>query len=262
MKKRDIGKNVYKSCCLCIAFAVGFVGLADTVKAGTLDVLYYNHFENASQRAGWSTQYLALKERTNNWELQAKYVPSSRGSERITDEVNLSSKVRSATLNYDVRFHSKFEFVRTGKLHGLGGGSATTGCNAKTSRGWSARVIWDVNGVASIYVYHQNRVSSCGDRWTAQDFRFEAGKTYRVSLYVSLNSAPNVADGIIELYVDGVKIASANGVRLSGRSDVKIDKFLFHTFHGGSNSSYSPTKNVFTYFDNFLIMEGKNIVME
>ena len=41
-----------------------------------------------------------------------------------------------------MKFHSKWEFVKSDKLHGLGGGTTTTGCGDPGAKGWSASLTW------------------------------------------------------------------------------------------------------------------------
>ncbi|WP_160153354.1 polysaccharide lyase [Microbulbifer sp. ALW1] len=192
--------------------------------------------------------------------VKARYVPYEKGSHRIVEHLPLTESVNSATLSYDVKFHSDFEFVKGGKLHGLGGGSATTGCNPIDPQGWSVRVTFANGGGVKLYVYDQDRTNNCGHSYNNNvGFTFDKNKWYRIDLYVKMNSAPNNADGLAELYIDGVKIAEKHGVRLSGDQNVEVDKFLFSTFHGGSDASNSPSKIVYSYFDNFLVKSGKVI---
>ncbi|WP_444938896.1 polysaccharide lyase [Microbulbifer sp. JMSA002] len=192
--------------------------------------------------------------------LEASYVPYSEGSERITGRLPLTDSVSSATLSYDVKFHSDFQFVRGGKLHGLGGGTGTTGCKPIDPKGWSVRVMFDGEGSPKLYVYHQDRQRACGDSFAnLTDFKFDLHRWYRVELFVQMNTAANNADGFAELYVDGNKISEKHGLRLTGSMNALVDTFLFSTFHGGSTKEWAPTKTVKAYFDNFTVKNGKRI---
>ena len=188
--------------------------------------------------------------------LKVAYPPDDRGSPRVTNKFNLDNQVKSATLSFDVKFHSKFEFVKGGKMHGLGGGSTTSGCDPVDPDGWSVRLTWKEEGVPQVYVYHQDRVARCGDGFRPDNFKFERGQWYRIDLQVQMNSAPDSSDGRTLLFIDGEKLVEVNGMRLSGNENVDIEKFMFSTFYGGSSSSWSPSKTTYVYYDNFTVSQG------
>ncbi len=62
-----------------------------------------------------------------------------------------------ATLEYEVYFPSDFDFVKSGKLPGIVGGSkGCTGCTRTEplrSNCFSARLVWGPNGLGSPYLY-------------------------------------------------------------------------------------------------------------
>mmetsp|Transcript_38959 Transcript_38959/g.81507 ORF Transcript_38959/g.81507 Transcript_38959/m.81507 type:complete len:320 (-) Transcript_38959:215-1174(-) len=191
--------------------------------------------------------------------LRTRYNPNDRGSPRITKKFPLDEEVTSATLSYDLKFHSQFEFVKGGKLHGLGGGTQTTGCDPIDPNGWSVRLTWD-RGVPKIYVYHQDRVARCGDSYYPEsNFEFELGQWYRIDLQVKMNSSPDVSDGKSVLYIDGEKLVEVSDLRLSGNANVIIDTFKFSTFYGGSSPSWAPSKTTYAYWDNFAVNKGLRV---
>jgi hypothetical protein len=190
--------------------------------------------------------------------LRASYPPASNGSPRITKRYDFNSSDK-ALLAFDVKFHSEFEWVKGGKLHGLGGGNGTTGCDAIDPNGWSVRLMWRADGVPELYVYHQNRVNRCGDGKKAENFAFERGRWYRVEIFVDVNSSPTTADGLARLYVDGVKLVEVKDLVLSGNSSVKADQFLVSTFYGGDDSTWSPSKKTYAYFDNFTVYSSERV---
>ena len=77
---------------------------------------------------------------------------------------------RDATLIYSFMMKPGFEFVKGGKLPGLGGGNATTGCDPIDPGGWSMRYMWRRNGKAVVYAYHLDRMNECGDDWEIGQF--------------------------------------------------------------------------------------------
>jgi len=194
--------------------------------------------------------------------LKVFYPPDDRGSPRVTKEFDLES-VKSATLSFDMKLHSQFEFVKGGKLHGIGGGTTTTGCDPIDPNGWTVRLMWKQEGVPQVYVYHQDREARCGDGFRpSNDFKFERGQWYRIDLQVQMNSTPESADGRTLLYINGEKLVDVDGLRLSGNADVDIDKFKFSTFYGGSDETWSPSKTTYIYYDNFTVQRGLRVTGE
>lgn len=188
--------------------------------------------------------------------LRVSYVPYSRGSQRLVKNVSLPN-AKEYTLQYDVFFESDFEFVKGGKMHGLGPKNTTTGCDPIETDGWSARVMWRRSGQAEIYNYHQDRQNNCGDNGIA-DAYFTKGRYQAVSLYVRVNTGQDRSDGEIALFIDGREVSRWQNTRLRSdiNQDTEINKFLFSTFHGGSDSTWSPSKTVHARYDNFAVVPG------
>ena len=194
--------------------------------------------------------------------MRVSYPPAHNGSPRVVQRFDLNDSASSATLSFDMKLHRKFEFVRGGKIHGLGGGTATSGCTPIDEDGWSVRLKWREHGVPEIYVYHQDRVARCGDQFAAEDFRFERDRWYRIDLQVVRNSGPQNYDGRAVLYIDGERVVKVKGLRLSGETKVDIDQFLFSTFYGGGSSDYSPSRTNYIYYDNFSVHRGRVVTGE
>jgi hypothetical protein len=192
--------------------------------------------------------------------VRAAYRPASNGSPRLTFTQTLPP-ARSYTLNYDVNFESGFEWVKGGKLHGLGPSNPTTGCDDATLDGWSARVMWRREGELQIYTYDQHRENNCGNTENAVGHRFAQGRYQAVSLYVQVNEPAQLANGRIALYLDGEKIAEQTGLQLraTGGSATEINRFMFSTFFGGNDSSWAPSKTVTARFDNFAVYPGLRV---
>ncbi|MEM8533470.1 MAG: polysaccharide lyase [Chloroflexota bacterium] len=192
--------------------------------------------------------------------VRVRYAPYSRGSERVTFNRALPPAL-SYTLNYDVMFESDFEFVRGGKLHGLGPTNIVTGCNSGEPSGWSARTMFSGEGEPYPYLYKQERENNCGTSYKGSSFRFQTGTYHAVSLYVKVNSPANEANGRVLLYVDGILIEKLTDVQFRSvdTQDSLINRFMFNTFHGGSDSSWSPSKTVYARFDNFAVDKGFRI---
>jgi hypothetical protein len=168
------------------------------------------------------------------------------------------------TLTYDVRFDKDFQFVKGGKLHGLGPERVMSGGDGTAPDGWSARVVFRGDGGVETYVYNQGQKGDYGQIDRAKDFRFEPGKFYRVKLYVKVNSAGDASDGIVRLWIDDKLLIERNDIRYRavGGNKALISRVLFSTFHGGSRPDWAPKDrngnyaSVFADFDNFVVSKG------
>jgi hypothetical protein len=233
--------------------------VAAQTKTYTDGALFRQQFEPTDD----TTDYLfGGKATVTNGILKASYIPDERGSPRLVHRATLNKVVTTATLSYDLKLNKNavgadFEFVKGGKLHGLGGGSATTGGQAVVPDGWSVRLMWRRNGIPNLYVYHQDRLpDSDGTNYPAVNFGLTTNVWYRIDLQVKMNSVATQNDGAATLYIDGIKRAEATNLRLTGDNTVQIDKFLFSTFYGGDDPAWKPQHTNFIEFDNFSVMPG------
>ena len=111
----------------------------------------------------------------NNKCLRITYKPNSRGSQPLVYWEPIE-QADHYVLSYDVFFEPGFEFVRGGKLPGLGSQNPTTGCQRKNPRDWSVRLMWTENGGLRNYLYDQDRVSRCGVGAISDGPVFERGR--------------------------------------------------------------------------------------
>jgi hypothetical protein len=157
-------------------------------------------------------------------------------------------------------FEPGWEWVKGGKLPGFGPNKHTTGCDDIEPSGWSARLMWSGSERLRTYTYHQDRQSPCGDVTNA-DPNIAVGQYHAISIFLRINSAPTSADGILSLYIDGVRRVHLPTIRW--RQDIsrasEITKFMFSTFYGGADRSYSPSKITHARFDNFAIYSGLRV---
>ena len=204
----------------------------------------------------------------NSTGLRAEYRGYHRGSERIVTHLPLPAPGNEYTLNYDVRFAEDFQFVKGGKLLGLGPRKHVTGGRPIVPEGWSTRVMFRTGGVPRLYTYHQDMQGQYGDGGTTvKPFRFEKGRYYSVSLHVRVNDDPDVANGFARLYVDGELIERHEELRLRGSmgEESLIDKFMFSSFHGGHTPEWAPKDadgnytTVYATFDNIAVYEGEHV---
>ncbi len=162
-----------------------------------------------------------------------------------------------ARLSYRVRFDAGFDFVKGGKLPGLGGGANNTGGSPPNGRdGWSARLMWRPGGRVVHYLYHPGQAGVYGDdlEWTrgGEPVRFTPGRWARVESRVRLNT-PGRSDGEVEGYFDGVRVLAAGGLRFRDVPDLALDVFYFSTFFGGAEPDWAPSKDEAARFADFRI---------
>lgn len=198
--------------------------------------------------------------------LRATYVGNEQGSARIVRQYPLPESGVEYTLVYDVRFGEDFQFVRGGKLHGLGPSRPITGGRPMSAEGWSARVVFGREGTARTYLYNQDQPGTYGTSVTSEEFRFERGRYHAVSFHVKLND-PEEANGHAHIYVDGERVVAHDNVRFRGEDGdhTLIDRVLFSTFHGGSSPEWAPKDEDGDYttvhadFDNFAVYRGRYV---
>lgn len=184
-----------------------------------------------------------------------------QGSRRVLASERLPHPSTSAELEFDVKFCKDFDFVKGGKLHGLGPLKPITGGNKVTPTGWSARLMFSQGGGQMTYVYQQDMKGKYGEVQKADNFTLVPDTYYHLRMAVRLNSAPEKADGQVIVYVAGKKLITHDKIRLRNAlsADSEINTFLFNTFHGGHTRAWAPLggdgsyATECAYFDNFVV---------
>lgn len=195
--------------------------------------------------------------------IRVSYVGSKEGSERIVAKYPLRKAVMEASLSFDVRFSEDFQWVKGGKLHGLGPENPITGGNERRPDGWSARLMFAESGRSHSYLYEQSPDKKFGVGDSSPAPVFKKGVWHKVVIRVSINK-PGEADGRFSISVDGKEVNKRSGVKFRAEDgkDTLISQMLFSTFHGGNSPAHAPKddKGNFTTvhadFDNFLVTEG------
>ena len=200
--------------------------------------------------------------------LRATYVGYDRGSQRIVRTLPLPEPGLEFSLNYDVRFEPDFQFVKGGKLLGLGPENRVTGGRPIVPEGWSARVMFRTGGVAELYTYHQDMQRQYGDHGeSVKPLHFDKDRWHAVTLHVRVNDPPGNSNGFSRLYIDGDLIQRHESLKLrgAGGSSTLVNDFLFSSFHGGHEPDWAPKnedgsyKTVHATFDNISVYEGEHI---
>ena len=195
----------------------------------------------------------SVQEAGTHW-LRTLYPKGSHGSDEGGAGWRFPLKAEAGmTLRYELVFEPDFDFVKGGKLPGLCGGEKTiTGgdkCNGL--EGWSARLMWRKDGRGQAYVYHMNQPSKYGDEFDfPKSFHFEKGKPYSIQLRVEMNTVGK-RDGKLMVWVNDEKLVERLDMEWRAKADISVDGLLFNTFHGGSDSSWAPSRDCHTRFGNF-----------
>lgn len=170
--------------------------------------------------------------------------------------LELGSSYDELFLSYRVRFGAGFDFVRGGKLPGLVGGAANTGGDPPDGTdGWSARMMWRVDGAVVQYLYHPDQPGTYGEdlSWEIGGERFfEPGQWHQVEHRIVMNT-PGEHDGLVEGWFDGVLALRREGIRFRDVDSFSIDALYFSTFFGGSDETWAATSDEYVYFDDFVI---------
>jgi hypothetical protein len=151
-------------------------------------------------------------------------------------------------LTYRLRLGEGFAFARGGKLPGLFGGQAPSGCGAADlARGFSARLMWRAGGEGELYLYAPDRAVRCGDSIGGGSFRLTPGRWAEISQEVVLNR-PGAADGVIRLWVDGQRVLERGGLTLRTDATTRVDGLMFSSFFGGADASWASPRDQFADF--------------
>lgn len=270
---RTVGKYYHHTMREFVFCTLLFLSFARIASAEEIQV-FHEDFETPQSDGLYglltSNQYLIVVDEEGvlgSRALKATYEGYERGSKRITARYPFGERGLEYTLNYDVKFDTDFQFVKGGKLHGLGPDIPITGGKPMRPDGWSARVTFKEKGSIRSYLYSQNKDGQYGAGVYSQDFHFEKGKYYAISLHTRLNKEPSESNGFAHIYINGRRIIQHDGVRfraINGEESL-ISTFLFSTFHGGHEPHWAPRDskgkytNVHAYFDNISVYRGKHV---
>ncbi|KAF8345835.1 polysaccharide lyase family 14 protein [Amanita rubescens] len=181
------------------------------------------------------------------------------------------SSFNSMLLSYEVAFDTNFNWVLGGKLPGLRGGLATSGCSGGSqsdgSSCFSSRVMWRQNAAGEVYAYIPTPNGLCNDNniicnsdygisISRGSFTFTTGQWNRITMLVLLNNPPDLANGNIQLYFNDVLAINQTNLQIRSNSSLAANGMYFSTFFGGSDSSYETPVTTYTYFRNLQLWGG------
>lgn len=199
--------------------------------------------------------------------LQVTYLNGGFGSTKSGSQMeslwNSSTGFQTMLLSYEVAFDVSFPFVKGGKLPGLRGGPQNTCSGGDLSNGtcFSTRLMWRTNGAGEVYAYMLTPGNMCvrtnficnsdfGISISRGAFTFKKDGWNRISMLVRLNSSPNTANGLVQLYFDDTQVISQPNLQFSNTQGLTIGGLFFSTFFGGNDPSWAPSSDTHTYFRN------------
>ncbi|CAF0759571.1 unnamed protein product [Adineta steineri] len=165
-------------------------------------------------------------------------------------------------LDFDVRFHSQFDWSRGGKVgFGLGIGNRNTGCNVPfDGAGGTLRLMWYNDGKRVYfypYVYHAGMAGPCGSNFGKlypSSGSLEKGKWYKVHMYIKSNTGSN-ANGHVQIKINGDTLIDQSILWTTNDSKRLISNLSFHTFRGGSGDHWKSDVDSYIYYDNLSVRQ-------
>jgi hypothetical protein len=181
-----------------------------------------------------------------------------------------------AGLEYEVYFPPDFDFVKGGKLPGLGGGAKNgRGCGGGVNPDtcFSFRVMWRRGGAGEAYLYVPEGsqapdfcapkppclVGGCttttlcdyraGTSFMRGAFAFQKGAWNAIRIEMGLNT-PGIADGKLRFFFNGQKVMAYDTVVWRTLPSVFIEGVTFSTWFGGSDATWAPPATTYTLFRN------------
>ncbi len=164
-------------------------------------------------------------------------------------------------VDYDVRFHSQFDWSRGGKL-GFGfsiGDGNTGGDPGWDGNGGTARLMWYQTDAGRVffqpYVYFKDQSGQYGETFGKSypsSGSLNKGQTYHVHLYVKSNTGSNT-NGHVQYVIDGTVVLDQD-IRWTTNDSKRLIKGLtFHTFRGGSQTYWQSSTDGYIYYDNLKV---------
>jgi hypothetical protein len=161
-------------------------------------------------------------------------------------------------VDYDIRFHSQFDWSRGGKL-GFGfsiGDGNTGGDPGWDGNGGSARLMWYQTDAGRVffqpYVYFRDQSGQYGETFGKSypsSGSLNKGQTYHVHLYVKSNTGSNT-NGHVQYVIDGTVVLDQDIRWTTNDSKRLIRGLTFHTFRGGSQDYWESATDGYIYYDN------------
>ncbi|RAW00874.1 polysaccharide lyase [Pseudochryseolinea flava] len=160
-------------------------------------------------------------------------------------------------LDFDVRYHSQFDWSRGGKVgfgFGIGDGNAG-GDPGWDGNGGSLRIMWYNTGSRVFfqpYVYYRDQPGQFGDtfgRSYPSSGSINKGQWYKVHMYAKSNTGSST-NGHVQIVINGTVVLDQD-IRWTTNDGKRLIRNLwFHTFRGGSQDYWKSSIDSYIYYDN------------
>src|SRR5688572_16606092 len=169
-------------------------------------------------------------------------------------------------LDYDVRFHSQFDFSRGGKI-GFGflvGEGNTGGDPGWDGNGGSMRLMWYQTDAGRVffqpYIYHKDQPGKYGDTFGKSypaSGSLNRAQRYHVHMYIKSNTGSNT-NGHLQIVIDGTVVLDRDIRWTTNDAKRLINRMSFSTFRGGSQTYWQSTTDGYIYYDNLSVHKISN----
>ncbi|GAA0553362.1 polysaccharide lyase [Chitinophaga japonensis] len=169
-------------------------------------------------------------------------------------------------MDYDIRFHSQFDWSRGGKVgFGFSVGDGNTGGDPGwDGNGGSLRLMWYQTDAGRVffqpYIYYKDQPGQYGDTFGKSypsSGSLNRGQTYHVHMYIKSNTGSNT-NGHVQIVIDGTVVLDTDIRWTTNDSKRLIRKVTFHTFRGGSQSYWESSTDGYIYYDNLWVHKISN----
>jgi hypothetical protein len=164
-------------------------------------------------------------------------------------------------MDYDIRFHSQFDWSRGGKVgFGFSVGDGNTGGDPGwDGNGGSLRLMWYQTDAGRVffqpYIYYKDQPGEYGDTFGKSypsSGSITKGTTYHVHMYIKSNTGSNT-DGHAQIVINGTVVLDRDIRWTTNDSKRLIRNVTFHTFRGGSQTYWQSTTDGYIYYDNLVV---------
>ena len=169
-------------------------------------------------------------------------------------------------MDFDVKFHSQFDFSRGGKI-GFGflvGDGNSGGDPGWDGNGGSLRLTWYQTDAGRVffqpYLYYKDQSTEYGDTFDKtypSSGSLVRGHWYHVHQYIKSNTGSNI-DGHVQVAIDGAVILDRNIRWTTNDSKRLIGRICLSTFRGGSEDYWKSATDGYIYFDNLSVHKISN----
>jgi hypothetical protein len=166
-------------------------------------------------------------------------------------------------MDYDVKFHSQFNWSRGGKVgFGFSVGEGNTGGDPGwDGNGGSLRLMWyspDSNPNRVFfqpYVYYKDQPGEYGESFGKSypsSGALVKGQWYHVHLYIKSNTGSST-NGHVQIVINGTVILDQDIRWTTNDAQRLIKGMTFHTFRGGSQDYWKTSTTDYIYYDNLVV---------